>query len=329
MKVLASILLLFTISACSQQPAPGIPPAADEPYADRIPVILDTDIGNDIDDTWALALLLNMPELDVKMVVTDYGDTRARAAIVAKFLEASARSDIPVGIGKFTGPSTLPQTEWAKDYSIADYPGTVYEDGVQALVDMVMKSPRQIAIIAIGPTPNIREALSREPGIAGKARIVAMSGSVDVGYEGKSTPDAEYNVAEDPAATRAMYQAHWDVLLAPLDTAGTLRLQGENYQKVLRSIKPEIRALIENYRIWARNVNWTAVNPDIESSVLFDAQAVAMVTQDEWYRIDEVRLDVLDDGFTRRSEAGAPVRAALKWTDQDGFENWLVDRLTR
>jgi hypothetical protein len=50
--------------------------------AARIPVILDTDIGTDIDDTWALAMLLKSPELDAKLVVSDSGDT-AQAVFAA------------------------------------------------------------------------------------------------------------------------------------------------------------------------------------------------------------------------------------------------------
>ena len=50
----------------------------------RIPVILDTDIGDDIDDTWALAMLLRSPELDVKLIVTDTRNTTTRARIVAR-----------------------------------------------------------------------------------------------------------------------------------------------------------------------------------------------------------------------------------------------------
>jgi len=328
MKVLWSLLFLVAISACSQQPATRPAPTAKVTEIDRIPVILDTDIGDDIDDTWALALLLNMPEVDLKMVLTDFGDTRARAAIAAKFLEASARSEIPVGIGTFMGEADLPQSAWAGDYDISRYPGTVYENGVQALIDMVMQSPGEVVIVAIGPVPNIQEALERQPAIADKARIVSMSGSVYVGYDGKPTPDAEYNVAKDPAATRAMYGAKWDVLLAPLDTCGTLRLQGDLYQKILDSTKPEIRALIENYRIWAKRVSHVSVDPDVESSVLFDAQAASMVIEQKWFEIDKVRLEVMNDGFTRRSEEGSQVRAALKWKDKPGFEAWLADRLT-
>ncbi|MGB9604069.1 MAG: hypothetical protein ACPMAG_14890, partial [Limisphaerales bacterium] len=67
--------------------------------AKRISVILDTDIGDDIDDTWALGLLLKSPELDVKLVVGDYGKPLYRAKIIAKFLETVGRTDIPIGMG--------------------------------------------------------------------------------------------------------------------------------------------------------------------------------------------------------------------------------------
>ncbi len=58
------------------------PPSKSTP----IPVILDTDIGDDIDDTWAQALLLKSPELDLKLVVGDYGRAQYRARLLAKFL---------------------------------------------------------------------------------------------------------------------------------------------------------------------------------------------------------------------------------------------------
>ena len=79
----------------------------------RIPVIIDTDIGSDIDDTWALAMALGCPEIDVRMVVTCTGDTHYRAKIVCKFLERVGRTDIPVGIGLTVHPSCstrLPST---------------------------------------------------------------------------------------------------------------------------------------------------------------------------------------------------------------------------
>jgi len=88
--ILAAVAGLWGIAYSSR--------AADAPGV-RIPVILDTDIGTDIDDTWALALLLRCPELDVRLVVSDTGNTEYRAAIIARLLEVAGRTDIPVGIG--------------------------------------------------------------------------------------------------------------------------------------------------------------------------------------------------------------------------------------
>ncbi|ACK41425.1 MULTISPECIES: nucleoside hydrolase [Dictyoglomus] len=57
----------------------------------KIPVILDTDIGTDMDDTWALAMLLNSPELDPKLITTVNGDTLYRAKLVAKLLKIAGK----------------------------------------------------------------------------------------------------------------------------------------------------------------------------------------------------------------------------------------------
>ena len=65
------------------------------------PVILDTDIGTDFDDSWALALLLKKQNqtIDLKMVLTASFDTYGRAQIVAKYLTSVKRGDIPIGVG--------------------------------------------------------------------------------------------------------------------------------------------------------------------------------------------------------------------------------------
>ncbi len=99
-----------------------------------LPVILDTDLGDDIDDTWALAMLLRSPELDPRLIITAFRNTRARAQIVAKLLHIAGRADIPIGVGVPTADTPLPpQAPWAADYDLASYPGPVHADGVGAL----------------------------------------------------------------------------------------------------------------------------------------------------------------------------------------------------
>lgn len=296
------------------------PPMPGEP----IPVILDTDIGVDIDDTWALALLLSSPELDLQLVVTDSHNTEGKAQIAAKFLETIGRSDIPVGIGKKMDDEVGNQYPWAEDYNLESYPGTIHRDGVGAMIDCIMLADHPITLIAIGPTPNIEEAVKREPGIVEKARIVAMSGSVYRGYRGPA-PDPEFNVTQYPAGTEVMYSAGWDVTIAPLDTAGLITLQGDAYQKVYRSANPIVKTLIENYRVWAGNKDEVA----IRSSTLFDAVAVYLSYSTEWCEMKDVRLRVTSEGYTVVDDRdGSLVHAAVNWKDRAAFEAHLVERLS-
>ena len=151
----------------------------------RIPVILDSDIGDDIDDTWALLMLLRMPQFDVKLVVSDFGNAIYRCRLFAKLLELTGRTDIPIGVGLGREDQAGRQSGWIGDYRLEDYPGVVRRDGVQALIDTIRQSPEPVTLICIGPVPNIAEALRRDPSIAGNARFIGMHGSLYVGYGGQ------------------------------------------------------------------------------------------------------------------------------------------------
>jgi inosine-uridine nucleoside N-ribohydrolase len=81
-----------------------------------------------------------------------------------------------------------------KEYALREYPGTVYLDGVGALIDTIMSSTQRITLISISPMPTVAAALAREPRIAQRARFVGMDGSVRVGYDASPEPSAEWNV---------------------------------------------------------------------------------------------------------------------------------------
>ena len=311
-----------------------LPATASLARAARIPVILDADIGTDIDDTWALAQLLRSPELDLKLVLTATGDTRYRAALAAKFLEVAGRSDIPVGIGQDQGPMGEDRrnlTPWLVGYDLGKYPGKVHADGVGALIDLVMQSTEPVTIIAIGPVPNLALALQREPRIAAKCRLVGMHGSIDVGYGGSAVPAAEYNVKDNPAALRAVLAAPWrDILLTPLDTCGIVQLTGENYHSIWSATSDAtLRAVIESYCIFAPRVTWMKCDFfATRSTTLFDCVAVYLAASEALVEVETVSFAVTDDGFTRRSPNGPfKARIALRWKDLPAFENQLTARL--
>lgn len=308
--------------------------SAAEPLSPRtaIPVILATDIGDDIDDTWALGFLLRSPELDLKLVVGDYGRAAYRARLLARFLERAGRTDVPVGVGLDIEPKQQEgrQAEWIKGYDLKAYPGKVYADGVQAMIDVIMNSPQPVTLIAIGPLPNVAEALTREPRIAQHARFVGMHGSVYKGYGGAAKPDAEWNVKANPQACRAVFTAAWDITITPLDTCGLVQLRGDPYRKVRDSRDPVAVAILENYRVWAASSGDANLKtlPETASSTLFDTVAVYLAISHDLCTMKQIRLQVTDDGFTRVDPAGKTVLAALEWNDLGRFEEFLASRLS-
>ncbi len=306
------------------QPQPPTPP---------IPVILDTDIGDDIDDTWALSFLLRSPELDLKLVVTDYGDTVYRAKIAARLLEVAGRTDVPVGIGVRQATGGGRQEAWVKDYDLRRFPGQVHDDGVRALIETVRASATPITIIGIGPAPNLRAALAQAPDIAHKARFVGMYGSVRRGYGGAPQPEPEWNVKADPAACRAVFSAGWPITVTPLDTCSLVKLTGAKYAAVRASDAPLARAIIENYTLWAPRAEWlpkdAADLPTRESTTLFDTVAVYLAFSESLLEMETLGLRITDEGRTLVDPAGPRVRCALGWRDLAAFEDLLVSRLTR
>jgi inosine-uridine nucleoside N-ribohydrolase len=294
----------------------------------RIPVIVDTDIGTDIDDTWALAMMLKSPELDVKLIVTDTGDTTYRAKIVARLLEIAGRTDVPIGIGPAVVDAPSPQSPWVEGYDLSSYPGAVHEDGVGALVDTIMSSPEPVTLLCIGPVPNIKAALEREPRTAERARFVGMHGSIRRGYDGSSEVAPEYNVVRDVAGCQAAFTAGWDVSITPLDTCGIVRLGGKKYRAVRDCGDPLIQAVIENYRIWVRQTEWArGLDPETESSVLFDTVAVYLAFSEELLVMEDLGIRVTDDGYTVIDDSAKVIHCAMEWRDLPAFEDFLVQRL--
>jgi len=297
----------------------------------KTPVIFDTDIGDDIDDTWALALLLESPEFDIKLITTEVGDTSAKAKIVAKMLEVAGRTDIPIGVGVShpDKPRGHHQLEWVKDYKLSSYPGEVHQDGVQALIDTVMDCPGPITIIAVGPLPNVAAALEREPRIAEKAEFIGMHGSVRRGYDGKHEVSKEYNVVAFVKAAQKVFTSVWDMTITPLDTCGIVKLKGAKYKEVFESDRPLARAVIENYRAWTKSQEQEEAQVNTASSTLYDTVAVYLAISTELVRMERLPIRVTDDGYTVIDDGGKAINCATEWKDLAAFEDFLVSRLTK
>src|SRR5947207_14514900 len=107
-------IVFFLLSLSAQSSAQNTTPTASEK------IIIDTDIGDDVDDAFAVALALRSPELQILGITTTFGDTEARAKVLDRFLAEAGRQDVPVAAGTPTPPKgTFTQRRYAEDNPFA------------------------------------------------------------------------------------------------------------------------------------------------------------------------------------------------------------------
>ncbi len=314
-----SLLALVTLA--------GLALAEDRVAGPKIPVILDTDIGDDIDDSWALVLLLKSPQFELKLVTTTFGKAEYRAKIIAKLLTAAHRTEIPIGLGEGGHGGTGPQQPWVRDYKLSDYPGKIDQDGPAAIAQTIAKSPQPITVITIGPPTTLAAALERYPEMAAKAALAGMDGSVRKGYGGGKV-SAEWNVRAAPAAARRVLSAPWrQISITPLDTCGLVNLSGARFQTLRQSNDPLLQVLLENYRIWAKKDRLDQLKA---TTTLYDTVAVYLAYPGPrpLVRLEALPITVSSDGFTRIDPAGTKMSVATEWKDLDGYRDLLIKVLT-
>ena len=296
----------------------------------KIPVILDTDIGMDIDDTWALGFLLKCPEFDIKLITTSTDDTIIKAKLVAKFLEIAGRTDIPIGIGPSENREKGPLYSWIEDYKLSEYSGTVHENGIEVLCSTIMESPDPITLIAIGPLRTVAGALKMNPNITENTRFVGMHGSIRIGYKGTISPYPEYNVKHDIQSCREVFQAPWKKTITPLDTCGNIVLSGELFDRIMNCDNTIVNLIKENFKIWAEKNDLTKlITEDKMTSILFDTVAIYLGFSEDLLNIEDLKIKVTKKGITKIRKKGNNIRCATSWKDIQAFKDLLVNRLVK
>jgi purine nucleosidase len=290
--------------------------------AERTKVVLDTDIGGDIDDAWALAFILAHPAFDLVGVTISDGDTAARAKIACKLLHIVGRDDIPVAVGRATKvpPDRIDhQFEWAEDFT-AKRPGA--QTAADFLVETAKASPGQITLIAVGPLQNVADALRKEPGLPRLwKRVVLMSGCV-YGTATNKKPIPEWNVVSATADAQLVYAAGLPITIVPLDSTTLVQLKDEERARLRAHPTPLTTALESLYRLWLDGPG--------TRMTLHDQLAVAEAAKPGEFFLDRKTLPIRvdDDGYTRIDARGKPTSICLQ-PKRDEFMDYYLDGLTK
>ncbi len=282
------------------------------------PVIIDTDIGDDIDDAFALALALKSPELKIVGITTTFGNTEMRARIVDRYLTAVGRTDIPVA----AGPKSQTDNVMTQKAYAMRAPATIHADGADFLLSQAKKHPGEITLIAIGPLFTVQAAIERDPAAFRKfKRVVLMGGSIERGYDGKQgerrPADAEWNINRNPAGAKALFAAGVPVFVMPLDST-QIHLEQAEREKIFSHGSPLTDQLTLLYHQWMGQSDFHTASP-----TLFDPVAVAYTFRPELCPVTPMRIAVDDRGFTRKID-GPPNAQVCLQSDEQAFLKLLA-----
>jgi purine nucleosidase len=196
-----------------------------------VPLILDTDIGTDVDDCLALALLLASPEFDLCAVTTVYGDVLLRSRMVRKLLTLRGVADLPIAAGADKPLEDRGPVYWEGHEGqglltpddLAWHPGP--EHAAELIVRLARADPGQLHLAAIGPLTNVALALVRDPQLARNLAGVTLMGGAVGGAGALHLPWVEHNFGCDPEAAKLVLASGAELRIVPLDVTTLVRIE--------------------------------------------------------------------------------------------------------
>lgn len=215
-----------------------------------IPVIFDTDIGDDIDDALALALALQSPELDVRLVTTVADDVENRTRLAWKEMLLFGRRDVALATGAaepLLDPKFPDQAAQFKVLTPQDQaPAAARARAADRIIETLLASPVKMTIIPVGPLTNIALAMKEEPRIKDKIeRIVLMGGAYH-------PPRREYNIYRDRIAAEIVFTSGVQITAVGLDVTEKCKLEGSDLERIRNANNPASQFLYELIQLWQK-----------------------------------------------------------------------------
>jgi len=311
----STITILFSLLTSSAYSAQTQKPAQVSVAPEKI--IIDTDIGDDIDDAFAVALALKSPELKILGISTTFGDTESRAKILDRTLGEAGRSDIPVVAGIPTATkSTMTQRLYGEGGHFAK---TSHPGSIDFILDQIRRYPGQITLIAIGPLMNVGALIEKDPQTFLKLkRVVMMGGSIERGYgdpwSASRGPEPEWNILNDIPAAKKLFLSGVPLYVMPLDST-QLKFEEVKRAYLFRQGTPLTDALTLLYHEWGQ-----------QTPTLFDPMTISYLLNPQVCPVEPMHIVVDEKGFTRR-EPGAANAQVCMHSDSDAFFQLLIKRL--
>jgi inosine-uridine nucleoside N-ribohydrolase len=301
------------------------PAMAQAPVTAREKIIIDTDIGDDIDDAFAVALALSSPEFEVLGFSASFGDTPTRAKMLDRMLGELGRSDIPVamGIPVDVNRNAFTQRRYAEGGQFAR---SQHPNSADFVLGEARKFPHQVTLVAIGPLPNVGAMIDRDPaGFRLLKRVVIMGGSIRTmtdpyGGTPPIAPHPEWNIKNDIGAAKKLFAAGVPLQVLPLDSTANLKLHEVARTALFAHGSMTTNILAGLYYEWSQYTR----SP---TPTLYDPMTLVSLLRPSLCPLTPLHITVDDAGNTIEAP-GAPNAQVCLHSDADAFLHFYVQRVT-
>ncbi len=266
-------------------------------------LIIDTDIGTDVDDLWTLAVAVGRSDVDLAAVTVVYGDVGLRARLASLALTGMGVS-VPVARG-VSDPMSGKEVMWAGFEGMGvpelDNADSGSDDAVDLLCSLTAADPGNVDVVAIGPLTNIAGAIERDSSFVSNVRRLTMMGG-EFGREW-----SEHNVSSDVTASRIVFESGIPLTVMPLDQTLRVLLTEEDLLPVTES--HPIGDLLSDQadRFWSWLQACIPKAPR-QKSPAHDPCALLTVVEPELFEFTPMSVTVDDQGRTSgKPNAQSPI----------------------
>jgi len=248
-------------------------------------IILDTDIGTDIDDSLALLLAMKSKEIKLEGITTVYGNVSLRSRIVLKVLKLAGLEGIPVAKGIDKPLLREGKIFWTghEGEEILTPEDEILEPSQMHAVDLIiskiMSMKSEITLIAIGPLTNIATAIIKEPRIVENVKEVIIMGGVTRLFNGFNLPYIEHNIRCDPEAAKIIFNSGMPITMVPLDVTMKVTINRQDLKRISQVNTPLTDTIVKATELYLKFVNrdYTWLHDPLAVSVSIDRSLVEMM----------------------------------------------------
>ena len=277
-------------------------------------IILDTDIGGDIDDAYALALALNSKEIIIEAIITN--DTHAmERAKLASILVNSVGHKIPIFEGLNVGKGRLIETKLIENDSFKPLKLKDHLPFFKKLFNS------EISYVSIGSLSNIAFFLDKIPYLEDKAHFLIMGGSIGVDYNGKPSVVAEWNIRNNINASKKVFTSKLNITLVSLDSTWDLKLSKQDIERI-NTVKRPINSILSHMLTSLRAFLKKEFYP-----VLHDPLTISLVFNKSFVQFKTCKLIINSEGkIIEDQKFGKEVKVAIN-SDKRAFIDFFLERI--